>query len=181
MHSGGGLGLLVLNDNEGGGTITTSSISAIYSYQLTISREFSVLAGFQGTYVQKTLDFSKLTFGDQIDPRYGFIYPTRETQPTLTRSFPDFSAGLLAYSNSVFGGIAVDHLTQPDQAFYNSVSSPLPMKITAHAGAMIPLEDSKEGTYLSPVILYQQQQDFRQLNIGILMLKNAAGWRNLVP
>jgi type IX secretion system PorP/SprF family membrane protein len=88
-------------------------------------------------------------------------------QPTLTRSFPDFSTGILAYSSTVFGGVAIDHLTQPNQAFYGSDASALPMKITAHAGAMIPLEDSKDGSYLSPNVLFQQQGNFQQINFGM--------------
>ena len=168
----GGLGVLVMSDKAGEGTITTNNISGIYSYQLTVNREFSIMVGFQGTYVQKNIDWSKLTFGDQIDPRYGFIYNTREIQPNTTKSFVDLSAGILAYSNFVYGGVAVNHLTQPDEAFFTNVSSPLPMKITAHVGAMIPLEDNKDGSYLSPNLLYQQQQDFRQINIGMYMAKS---------
>src|SRR5258705_11450238 len=70
---GGGIGLLVLNDKAGEGTLTTSNISAVYAYQLNVTREFSVRFGMQGTYVQKKVDWDKLTFGDMIDPRYGFI------------------------------------------------------------------------------------------------------------
>ncbi len=169
---GGGLGLLVLNDQQGQGTLTTTNISAIYSYQLTVTREFSIMMGFQGTYVQNSVDWSKLTFGDQIDPRYGFIYNTREIQPSTNKSLVDFSAGILAYSNVIYGGVAVNHITQPDEAFYTRVASPLPMKITGHIGAMLPLEDSRDGSYLSPNILYQQQQDFRQLNIGMYLAKS---------
>src|SRR5438105_4751991 len=69
----GGLGLLVLNDKAGEGTLTSSYSSLIYAYQLNITREFSIRTGLQATYAQKTLDVDKLTFGDQIDPRYGFI------------------------------------------------------------------------------------------------------------
>src|SRR5688572_18419885 len=60
----GGLGLLVMNDKAGEGTLKTTNISGIYSYQLNVSREFSIRVGFQGTYVQKTIDWDKLTFGD---------------------------------------------------------------------------------------------------------------------
>src|SRR5436190_2720521 len=36
---GGGLGLLVLNDKAGEGTLTTANISAVYAYQLNVTRE----------------------------------------------------------------------------------------------------------------------------------------------
>ncbi|MGB1573434.1 MAG: type IX secretion system membrane protein PorP/SprF, partial [Flavobacteriales bacterium] len=70
----GGLGFIVMNDRAGRGTLSTSRISGIYSYQQAVSRKFSIKAGFEATYFQKALDWSQLTFGDMIDPRKGFIY-----------------------------------------------------------------------------------------------------------
>src|SRR5262249_29117849 len=153
----------------GEGTLTTTNVSLMYAYQLNVTREFSIRAGFQGTYAQKKVDWEKLTFGDMIDPRYGFIYPTSEIQPVTSKSFWDFSAGLLAYSTSVYGGVAVNHLTQPEESFIQpSPGSTLPMKITAHVGGMIPLSNSRsDETFLSPNVLYQVQRDFQQLNLGM--------------
>ncbi|HNQ12162.1 MAG TPA: type IX secretion system membrane protein PorP/SprF [Bacteroidia bacterium] len=177
----GGLGLIVLNDKAGEGTITTSNISGIYSYQLNVSRDFSLQAGLQATYVQKRIDWDKLTFGDMIDPRYGFVYPTQETRPNESRSFVDFSAGIVGYSTDFYGGVAVHHLTQPDEAFIVEGSSELPMKITLHGGAMLAIGESKyysrrykqtrdDGTFISPNILYQQQGPFNQINLGMYIL-----------
>lgn len=171
----GGVGLLFLNDKAGEGTLTTTNISAIYSYQLNVSREFSIRAGFQGTYVQKSIDWDKLTFGDMIDPRYGFIYSTQEVRPGETsKSFVDISAGLLFYTTKFYGGVAVNHLTEPEESFIRPVEgSTLPMKITAHAGALLPLGSGRdEDTYISPNILYQKQRDFEQLNIGVYISKS---------
>jgi type IX secretion system PorP/SprF family membrane protein len=178
----GGLGLLVMNDKAGEGTLNTTNISGIYAYQLNLSRDFSIRLGLQATWVQKKLDWDKLYFGDMIDPRYGYVYQTQETRPDQSRSFADFSAGILAYSSKVYGGVAVNHLTQPDEAFIVEGSSELPMKITAHIGAMLPIGDTKvykyaatnrdEGTYISPNILYQQQASFNQLNLGVYVLKS---------
>ena len=170
---GGGLGLLVLNDKAGEGTLSTTNMSLMYAYQLNITREFSIRTGFQGTFVQKKLDWDKLTFPDMIDPRYGFIYPTEEIRPETTTSFWDFSAGILAYSSKVFGGVAVNHLTEPEESFIRpSDGSKLPMKITAHAGAMLQLPGNRDDeTYISPNVLYQKQRDFQQLNIGVYVAK----------
>jgi type IX secretion system PorP/SprF family membrane protein len=169
----GGLGLIVLNDKAGESTLTTTSVSGIYSYQLNVTREFSIRAGFQATYFQKKVDWDKLTFGDMIDPRYGFVYQTQEIRPNENRSFWDFSAGLLAYSNRFYGGISAHHLTEP-QEFYikEAPGSELPMKITAHAGAIIPLGGSRDNSvYISPNVLYQQQRDFKQFNVGFYAAK----------
>lgn len=179
----GGVGLLFLNDRAGEGTITTSNISAMYAYQLNVNRKFSMRFGLQGTYVQKRLDFNKLTFGDMIDPRFGFVYPTTELRPTETRNFMDFSAGVIGYTSTVYGGLAVHHLTEPDEAFIVKGTSKLPRKYTLHAGAMLPIGDTysgrsrgrvnrDEGTFISPNILFQQQGSFNQLNIGMYILKS---------
>lgn len=177
----GGLGLMFLNDRAGEGTITTTNISAMYAYQLNVNRKFSMRFGLQGTYVQKRLDFSKLTFGDMIDPRYGFVYPSLEVRPNESRSFMDFSAGVIGYTSKFYGGFAVHHLTQPDEAFIVKGTSPLPRKYTVHAGAMLPVGDTyatnrrgrlnrDEGTYISPNFLFQQQASFNQVNVGMYVL-----------
>lgn len=169
----GGLGLLVLSDKAGEGTLSTTNVSLMYAYQMNINREFSIRAAMQGTYAQKKVDWDKLTFNDMIDPRYGFIYPTSEVRPETTKNFWDFSAGLLAYSSNIYGGVAVNHLTQPEESFIRPApGSTLPMKITAHAGALIPLSGRRnEDTYISPNVLYQLQRNFQQLNIGVYVAK----------
>lgn len=160
----GGLGMYVYNDRAGEGTLTTNNVSAIYSYHLPVTRKFSVIAGFQASYQQKNLDWSKLTFGDMIDKKYGFVYSTQEQRNIDKTSYIDFSAGVLGYSNRFYGGIAVHHLAEPDEAFINTGNSKLPRKYTGHFGMSLPID---RETSISPNILYQQQQDFRQINFGL--------------
>lgn len=169
----GGLGLLVTNDKAGKGTLNTTTVSGIYSYQLKVSRNFSIRMGFQATYFQKSLDWNKLTFGDMIDPRKGFIYQTGDTPRGGTVSNVDFSAGILGFSEMFFIGAAVHHITEPNESLINE-TSPLPMKITGHAGAVIPLSHAQYGANdatISPNILYQMQGEFQQLNLGLYVHK----------
>ena len=164
----GGLGLLVTSDKAGEATYTTSNFSAIYSYQLNITRRLSLKAGFQGTYAQKNFDVSKATFGDMIDKKFGFIYPTADIISNPSRQYFDFSAGLLAYSTKYYGGFAVHHIAEPTEGFISPSAAHLPRKYTVHMGAMIPLEKSRtSSTFISPNILFQQQQKFQQLNLGM--------------
>ena len=166
-----GLGLIVTNDVAGQGTLKTTTISGVYSYQLRISHEYSINVGMKASYGQKSIDWSKLTFGDMINERQGFVYNTLETQHLSKKSFVDFSGGIVGFSKRFFIGIAVDHITQPDEGLINT--SRLPIKITGHAGAMIPVGARGSETIISPNILYQQQQDFRQLNLGIYITKGS--------
>ncbi|MBK9420816.1 MAG: type IX secretion system membrane protein PorP/SprF [Flavobacteriales bacterium] len=166
----GGLGVLVTSDQAGKGTLNTTTVSGIYSYTQAVSRKFSLKAGFQATYFQKSLDWNKLTFGDQIDPRRGFIYSTNDVPRGGSIGNADFSAGILGYTDVFFVGFAANHLTEPNESLIVGQSK-MPMKLTAHAGAAIPLgvrgKYGEPKTRLSPNILYQQQADFRQLNLGL--------------
>lgn len=166
----GGIGILVMSDKAGKGILNTTSVSGIYSYQLNVTRKFSIKAGAQATYIQKSVDWDKLTFGDMIDERRGFIYNSMEVPYQMKRSNVDFSAGILGYSKKYFVGGAIHHLTQPDEGFLQiNGPSNLPMKYTFHAGAVFPL--AQKGSSISPNILYQQQQDFKQLNFGLYLNK----------
>jgi len=165
---GGGLGVMVAQDRSGAGSLNTTHASLLYSYHLEVNRKFAVKAGFEASYRSISLDWSKLTFGDMIDPRDGFVYNTQEdiANNATTRSFPDFSAGLIGYSENLFFGFAAHHLTSPNQGFIGE--SELPTKITAHIGGNIPLSKySNNVTTISPNFLYQKQQDFQQFNYGI--------------
>lgn len=166
----GGIGFNLLTDRAGEGTISNTQISGMYSYHVDISRKVSFKAALQATFVQKRIDWSKLRFGDQIDPRRGWIYQTEETVDRQMAIYPDFSAGVLLYSANYYGGAAVNHLHEPDESFFNSNKAPLPRKFTGHVGGVIPLDRKRvhEST-LSPNVLFQMQEDFTQINVGLYL------------
>lgn len=170
----GGLGLMVVSDQAGKGILTTNRVSGIYSYQAKISRTFSIRFGAEATYFQRSLDWSKLTFGDMIDPRRGFIYETSDIPRGGSVSGIDIAAGILGFSDNFYIGVAGHHLNEPDESVIAG-TSPIPLKLTGHVGAVIPLESSRyqETATLSPNILYRQQAGFRQLNMGVYMKKGA--------
>jgi type IX secretion system PorP/SprF family membrane protein len=167
----GGLGFMVTNDRAGEGTLNTTEASVIYSYQLNVSRNFSLKAGFQATFLQKRLDWSKLTFGDQIDPRRGFIYETQEQQANDNVNTVDFSAGVLGFSKNFYFGGAVHHITEPNEALIRPNVSRLPRRYTGHIGAVIPIGGKYSESSISPNVLYNRQGDFQQINIGLYAKK----------
>ncbi len=164
----GGIGVLFLGDRAANGTINTNAISLIYSFHANLSRKVSMRLGIQATYQQKSLNYDKCTFGDMIDARYGFTYATAEQIAHQTKGLADFSAGLVIYSDKVYGGIAVNHFTQPKESFYDSDGAEcrLPMKLTAHVGGNINLKSrlkhqkSFGDMSLSPNLIFQYQTKF---------------------
>jgi type IX secretion system PorP/SprF family membrane protein len=165
----GGIGLLAMHDQQGQGTIQTSMIGGVYSYNLKLNRKTSLMVGARAAYFQKFLDWDKLTFGDMIDPRRGFIYQTGDVpRGNGRRGFFDASFGAVVFSKYFYAGAAWHHINQPDESLILGQSK-LPWRFTGHAGADIKI--GNKGRYASttsimPNIIYQYQNGFQELNIG---------------
>jgi type IX secretion system PorP/SprF family membrane protein len=164
----GGFGVLATHDQQGQGTINTSMLGLIYSYHLTLNRKWKMLFGARAAWYQKFLDWDKLTFGDMIDPRRGFIYATGDVPRGGSRGFFDASAGMVIFNKNFFAGGAVHHLNRPNESMIIGESK-LPMRFTGHIGAEIPLGQKSKyanSTSIMPNIIYQYQNGFQELNIG---------------
>jgi type IX secretion system PorP/SprF family membrane protein len=169
----GGVGLQILNDREGEGALSNTQVSVMYAYQLQVSRKLTVLTGIQASYQQRALDKTKLFFGDQIDPNYGFVLPTQENVDQFADnvSYGDVSIGVMGFTKKYFAGIAIHHITQPDDAFI--ATSNLPRRFTLHAGTNFAVGRARnlgltiDGPFVTPNILYMSQNGARQLNVGM--------------
>ncbi|MCH7535482.1 MAG: type IX secretion system membrane protein PorP/SprF [Bacteroidetes bacterium] len=171
-HLQGGIGLLMNYDNAGQGTLYTLNVSTMYAYQIVINRQLSLRVALEAGIHQKSLNWDKLVFGDQIDDRLGNTYvPTLEKQPNA-KITPDFAAGAIVFSETFFAGYSAHHITQPDEGFGGK--SILPMKHTAHAGLIVPFNDDHHDSFISPNIIFQAQGDFRELNLGVFVEKGPA-------
>lgn len=165
----GGFGVLAMHDMQGQGTIQEVNLSAIYSYHLRVNRKFTLLFAGQAMYGQKFLDWDKLTFGDMIDPRRGFIYQTGDVRRGGSKGYFDVSAGIGGFTKNFYFGAAVHHLNRPNVSMILGPESKLPMRFTGHAGFDIPM--GKKSRYSNPVtispnIVYRYQQGFMEMNIG---------------
>ena len=165
----GGVGVNVFHDRSGGGRLTTTAASAVYAYQYQISKKITIKLGGKATYVNKSIDWNRLVFGDMIDAREGIVYGTQQQfgEPV---HYADFSAGALLYTDYFFGGFAVDHLTKPAEGLLNRYATSLPRKYTFHAGANIPLgKMRKMNRAISPNIMITKQNEFTQVNVGMYL------------
>lgn len=164
----GGVGLMATYDQQAEGTISTTMLGGIYSYNLKINRKTSLMFGARAAYYQKFLDWNKLTFGDMIDPRRGFIYQTNDVPRGGKRGFFDVSGGAVIFTKQFYAGVAAHHANQPDESMILGESK-LPVRLTAHMGGTIPIGRRgrySDGTSLKPALIYQYQNGFQELNIG---------------
>ena len=169
----GGVGIYLMNDQQGEGTLNTNTVNAMYAFHLDVNRDFALRFGLQGTFYQKSLDRTKLVFGDQIDTRMGKIYDTQEILANFDgTTFFDFSTGIVGYGSNYYLGAAVHHLAEPDETVVRGESL-MPRKYTFHAGMVFSQGGQRGGIYgaggsstFSPNVMYRIQGDFDQLNIG---------------
>lgn len=172
----GGIAVMATNDMAGGNTLNWSTLSLVYSYHWKLSRKFSVLAGVQGTWNQKFVNWNTLSFGDQIDPRRGFVYTSGDLPRGNildnnwgTRGFFDVSAGMVGYSDNFYFGVSAKHLNRPNESLLLE-DARMPIRYTFHAGTDIKFgggTNFESKTSISPNILYTVQNGFMQLNLGL--------------
>jgi len=173
-----GLGVTVLTDRAGEGNLTKLDLMANYSYKLMITRPgaklfHAVRFGLAGGIQQSSIDFFRLRFPDQIDPRDGQIYQTQERGFNQSYMIPDFQTGLLYYNNYAYFSITANHLTEPTQRFFtgalgNNADPKLPRKITVTGGVNIPFgpKSNPDMYNITPVFIYKTQGNFDQIDLG---------------
>lgn len=183
----GGTGFCYSHD-EAAGLIKTDRFDFSYAYGFGFGDgndgkpKFTLRPGIQFSYFRKTLDWNALTWGDQIDPRRGYVYNTTETPAVGARNCFDISAGVIGYSKRLMFGLATYHINEPNQGFIGT--SKLPMRYVMHASGIIGNADAGEsGLSVIPSVAFMKQQDFEMLTLLATVKYNAfslgAGYRNL--
>jgi type IX secretion system PorP/SprF family membrane protein len=164
---GGGVSLLVMDDRAGEGLLRSQTVSAGYAFQLRPSRRSTIRFGIEGQYGQRSIDWQRLRFEDQINPSQGFVNPTNEQFQERQVGFVNFNTGAVFYTERFYGGVAIHNLIEPSQSFFGDKRAIVPRRYTAHSGLVIPLDGRKvpEST-ISPNVLFMLQNKFTQMNIG---------------
>lgn len=164
---GGGISLLLLDDRAGEGLLSSKTASVGYAYQLEVNRRVAIRFGIEGQYGQRSIDWEKLRFEDQIDPSQGFVRETAEQYNGDPVNYANFNTGMVVYTERFYGGVAVHNLIEPVQSFFGNPDAIIPRRYTAHSGVVIPLDGRKNPkTTISPNVLFMLQNKFTQMNIG---------------
>jgi len=171
---GGGLGASFFSDVAGSGLLTTNTISGVYSYLLPLKKgKLFMRFGLQGSVTNKSLNFNRLKFGDQILPTQGFVLPTGEQKPPNSITYPNFNAGWIMVFLKFYLGFAAHNVIEPNWSFYQNPDEVLPRRYTIHTGAVIPLNPRNrfDNSSISPNALFMMQRNFTQLNLGFYVNK----------
>jgi len=169
---GGGVGLLFTRSSEGTAYLNNNNISGTYAYSVG-SEGFVLSFGLQAGVTNRSIDWSKLVFGDQIDPRIGYIpgSVSAADDPLFNNRFY-FDSG--AGTNLVVGqfniGAALQHINQPNESF-SGTPAKLPMRFTGHLSYRWDLnpyanDDEDQKSYVIPSVVYYKQSTAQSLSVG---------------
>lgn len=173
-----GIGVMLMQDTEGAAKLRSTTISAIYSYELRLGENSYFRPGFQASYIRREIGFyENLIFANQIDPNnpFGPTFPGTDI-PGLGDpvNMLSLSFGGLFFTEDFWIGGSAHHVNTPNQSFLDGVS-PLPAKFSLHAGYRISLGEGsrrqdfthmRKERYFTPTINYKRQGPFEQLDVG---------------
>ena len=176
-----GIGLIILDDNEGEGKLRTTSFGASVAYKMYLGKNGRILIqpGLQAGIVKKKIDWDRLEFSDQINPYNSLVGYTHNIPPVSDKvNYPDLSVGFVSliesrkkskFKNIWLFGASVSHIHQPDQAFYK-IESKLPTKYNIQTSLFISLDRLKNlkklNRYIEPFFQLEKQKVFREFVLG---------------
>ncbi len=167
-NSAGGVGLMANSSSEGMAGLKKNSLSGIYSY-IVGADGVSASFGLQGGITNRSMNFNKLIFSDQLDPRLGFTGGASQAEHPFNDNKYYFDAG--AGANFIFGdfmlGASLLHLNKPDESFTGS-KVPTPIRTAIHASYKIDLNgDGSESMMLIPSVVYYAQAKAISMSSGM--------------
>ena len=169
----GGVGINVMQDVQGEGNFRTTNLSMVYSYVFNVTKSLSVRTGFKGSYFQNSVQWDKFTFADMVDYNQGgFTNATQEVNYNNGGSSGvDLAFGAIVNYNNMYGGLAVNHLTEPNQ-YLMGWQSTLTRSYVLHGGMLLEYKLGSDNVTFSPNFLIQMQGGFKQINTGFYASKN---------
>lgn len=169
-----GAGILVTRDQAGTGRLANNTASLLYSYNFQIDHRWTMRPGLSFSYSERTIDFYRLTFGDQLqlsgNHNPSTFNPLINDLAIDRVGYFDASSSLMAYSSSAWAGITVDHLMRPNQSMLNEQKSRIPVKYSIFGGYRFDYGGSLMGDVgesISLAVLYRNQGKFNQLDAGV--------------
>lgn len=147
LHGGAGF---YLSDNYMGGMINDLKGGFSYSYFFRAGTDLFIGAGLSASFFHRGYDFSGTILPDQIDPLDGVVSMSSESLSSRGKTIFDVSTGFLFIAGRVFGGIAFNHLTEPDLSNSELASNRLYRKILIHGSGKIDIDAGKK-LFLRPI------------------------------
>lgn len=172
-----GVGGRIMNFRAGAGGYNVLSIAGSAAYDLVLDKAYNhhLAFGIQAEVIQKSVDMTKLTFGNQYTTGTGGGFdpnlPTGEIFQNSNFFLANFNAGMLYYYAkegkrlNPFLGFSTHNITQPKESFFDQTNK-LPIRYTIHGGTKINLN---EKIQLLPKFLIMRQKNAKEFTYSLLL------------
>jgi len=172
------IGLSAYSDLAGEARLKTLHVLAAAGCHLKTGENGTIGAALSGGFIQRSIDYSGLTWGSQFD---GFSYnPAYVGEAGFTNSFvADINAGLVwthkkgemfMTSNDhhrFLAGLSVSHVNQPKDWSFSGTNEKLNMRIAFHGEGLIGLKNTPLS--LEPAVAYFRQGELQELLAGSMI------------
>ncbi|HEY4063701.1 MAG TPA: PorP/SprF family type IX secretion system membrane protein [Puia sp.] len=168
-----GIGFMGMTDKTASGILNQNFFSFSTSYHKALDEDgyHTLGVGFQGTYANKSLDGTRLTFEDglQLDGTW-LRSPTEAINSEFINvHYFDAALGVLYNAstngnNNYYLGASAYHLNHPRESFLGVDTISVPTRITLHGGGYFPIAGSPSTIYLSG--LFNNQAGAREVVFG---------------
>lgn len=170
---GGGFGLLFSRSSEGNAFLNTNSVSGIYSYSVG-SEDYVLSFGLEAGAANRSIDFSRLVFDDQLDSQLGIIpgsVSSADALPFNSKFYFDAGFGVnLVVGDFMMGG-ALQHLNGPNTSF-TGIPAKLPVRSTGYLTYRYDLNaddniDDDQKSFVIPSVVYYKQASAQSMSAGV--------------
>ena len=164
-----GIGGALLSDVAGAGNLTATTLQLSLAYHQMLEEKSLLSGGIGIGWVQKRIDFSKLTFDNQWNSHFfDNLLPVGETFNTNNVNYLDVQVGLnYAYMPSentyLNVGVSAQHLNQPNESFF-SANAAVPARYNAFLNGNFKVQDV---WILNPNIYYSNMASASELVLGL--------------
>ena len=167
------VGLSFLNDKAGVGSLSSTEVSGMFSFNLKIGKMQFWSVGVRAAYGSRTVDYTGFRWASQYVKNDGTFDPGLPADPMtdyrMVNYFP-LSTGLMwNYSDpgrlKLNAGFAINGVNEPNVAFDADKPENLPMLMVGHVGADWTIPGSIIS--LMPLVLFQSRAHYSDLNFGL--------------
>ena len=169
-----GLGGVILKDQAGAGTLTSTEIYGSAAYHQMLGYASLLTFGFNAGYINKRINTTALKFPDQFDGQFfDNSLPTSVQIDQPNCNFFDMQLGLnYAYfpTNNLYlnGGFSVQHINRPRESFFTTdpagFDSRLAPRYIGFINASIKVNDQ---VILDPMAYYTTMAGAQEVSIGL--------------
>lgn len=184
-----GIGIQVYHDVSGANKMGLTQENLSIAYHLPLSRSNMLSVGIQGGFTQRSLNPDEMQWGSQYDPTAANGYNPNQSAGTSlafgSYNFGEVSAGLLYTFNKAGAtlssqdvkkfqlGIALYHINQPKQTYFDIKDKRLFMKMAVHANGFFGFKNTNVA--FVPSAVWYHQGPCNEILAGTLFRFNLRG------